>query len=89
MYANTDECDAAKLDIKKVESIARRLSSAAKEADALGMHIFGGAGSGTLRFDDGEGCMGAQSLIIADLDGRFDGGDGAEEPDEGGLIRGE
>jgi len=89
-YVNLDECEAAGLDEKKVASITRRISKAAKEADEMGLYLFGGGagypGSGTLRFrDDPEkGC-----LIVAVLDGCFDGGDGGSLPDENGLERGE
>lgn len=70
----------AGLDAKKIESIAARLSRAAREAHALGIKVFGGSGAGTLRID----CDG-RPLIIADLQGNFDGGDGAEHHD--GDIR--
>ncbi len=81
---NEDACEAAGLDIPTVTSIARRLSRAARDARALGLVIFGGAGTGTLRYNDGEG-----RLIIASLDGDFDGGDGATHHDAQGLERGE
>jgi len=88
MYANQRECEKAGLDIKKVESIARRLSKAAKEASDIGVHIFGGSGSGSLRFDDRND--NGRNLIIADcLLGMFDGGDGAAMEDDEGFLRGE
>lgn len=85
MYVNLKECEAAGLDAKEVERIAKGLSRYAKQADALGMEIFGGSGSGTLRFDDGN----LHKLIVADIDGFFDGGDGGSKPSEDGLSRGE
>lgn len=80
-----DECEAAGLDQDKVRRIAKGLSRYAKEAEELGIMVFGGSGSGSLRFDDG----GSGYLIIADLDGRFSGGDGAAIEDADGLLRGE
>jgi hypothetical protein len=44
MYVNREECEAAGLDAKEVERIAKGLSRYAKQADALGMEIFGGTG---------------------------------------------
>jgi hypothetical protein len=90
-YVLEDECDRAGLDPKRVSSIARRLSSAAKDAKALGLTIFGGSGSGSLRWrgpDTNDYRTGP--LVVAHLDGsNFDGGDGAEHSDEFGLMRGE
>jgi hypothetical protein len=84
MYVNEEECEKAGLDIKVVEGIARRISRAAREAQGLGLTIFGGA-SGSLRFDDGTG----RDLVVSDLDGLYEGGDGACWTDEEGLLRGE
>ncbi len=83
---NEKECEAAGLDIKKVESIARRLSKVAMEAKEMGLEIFGGSGVGELRFrdDDVKG-----QLKVAYLDGDFDGGDGGQEEWGDDLIRGE
>jgi hypothetical protein len=47
--------------------------------------VFGGSGSGTLRFVDG----GNGALVVADLDGLFGGGDGANNSRDDGLLRGE
>lgn len=87
---NESECIKAGLDPKKVASIARRISKAAKEASALGIIIFGGSGSGSLRFDDNKYSPHARVLVIANLDGgNWDGGDGACGLDEDGFLRGE
>jgi hypothetical protein len=83
-YVNDAECAAAGLDPQEVGKIAVGLSRYACAAQKLGLTIFGG-GSGTLRFDDGSG----KALIVADLDGYFDGGDGATREDADGLLRGE
>lgn len=89
MYVNEDECEAAGLDPKEVERIAKGLSRYAREARKLGIEIFGGSGTGSLRFDDGKP---PGRLIIAFLDGHFDGGDGGQgssTENQDGLIRGE
>lgn len=83
-YVNKAECAAAGLDLKEVGKIAAGLSRYARAAQRLGLTIFGG-GFGTLRFDDGSG----KALIVAILDGDFDGGDGAMCEDANGLLRGE
>jgi hypothetical protein len=84
-YSNFDECDAAGLDTKEVERIARGISRYTKQAQKLGIQVFGGTGSGSLRFDDGNGGR----LVVADLDGNFDGGDGGTVDSGDGLLRGE
>ena len=85
VYVNAKECRAAGLDPKEVQRIAQGLSRYAKQAQALGLFVFGGSGSGTLRKDDHP----RGALILAGLAGDFDGGDGACCPDEEGLLRGE
>lgn len=84
-YEHENECLSAGLDPKEVRRIAKGLTRYAKQAEELGLTVFGGTGSGTLRFDDG----GNGLLIVAELDGRFDGGDGSDDEDENGLRRGE
>lgn len=86
-----EECERAGLDPTKVASIARRITNAAKEARALGLTIFGGSGSGSLRWHDPfENDHRKGALVVAHMPGgNFDGGDGAEHPDEYGLMRGE
>jgi uridylate kinase len=84
---NDDECRAAGIDIKKVESMARRLRRLSREMNELGIVLFGGSGSGSLRFDDGSG---KGRLVIAEVGTTaFDGGDGAIALDGAGLLRGE
>ena len=85
IIVNAAECEAAGLDAAKVRQIAKGLSHYAKEARLLNLQVFGGSGTGTLRYDDG----GDGELIIAYLDGSFDGGDGAVREDNEGLHRGE
>ena len=84
-FIHEEECLAAGLDPKEVKRIAAGLSRYAKQAEKLGLCIFGGSGSGTLRFDD----HGPGSLVVADINGTFDGGDGGSNTYEDGLLRGE
>jgi len=84
IYEN--ECKAADLDTKEVKRIAAGISRYAKQAQKLGLEVFGGSGTGTLRINDN---LAQCQLIVADLDGKFDGGDGATNEDESGLLRGE
>lgn len=87
-YANENECEAAGLDIKKVGSLARRFEKLSKEAHAMGLYVFGGSGSGTLRYSDRDG--GNTPLIVASISPNgFDGGCGASRNDGDGLLRGE
>jgi hypothetical protein len=85
MYTNDEECEAAGLDRKEIERIAAGLSRYAKQAAALGLTIFGGSGTGSLRYDDG----GNGKLVVAELRGLFDGGDGGERSTDDGYLRGE
>jgi hypothetical protein len=85
-----DACDSADLDRSRVASIARRLAKAAADARAMGLVVFGGSGSGSLRWRDPfETNIRRGPLVVAHLGNNFDGGDGAEHPDESGLLRGE
>lgn len=70
---------------KKLNALLQVLVGMQKQAQKLGIGLFGGSGTGTLRFDDGA----EEKLILAYLDGFFDGGDGAGALDECGLLRGE
>ena len=85
MHINEDECLAAGLDPKEVARIAKGLSRYAKQAEALGIEIFGGTGTGSLRVDDNN----PGRLVVAELDGMFDGGDGGHRQSSDGLLRGE
>lgn len=88
MIVNERECEAAGLDPKEVDRIARGLTRYAKQAQALGLTVFGGSSNGSLRYaDDG---IDDRALVVADgLGNNFDGGDGATNYDEDGLLRGE
>lgn len=80
-----EECAAAGVDPKEVARIARGLSKYGKEARALGLCVFGGSGSGSLRKND----FPRRELIVAEIDGSFDGGDGGCDTFDDGLMRGE
>lgn len=85
-YANENECEAAGIDAKKVESLARRYVALAKESNKLGVYVFGGSGSGSIRPNNGMD----RPLILASLTPYgFDGGCGGCREDEDGLLRGE
>lgn len=91
MAVNEAECEAAGLDLKEVEKLLRRMERVAKDAKAMGLTIFGGAGSGSFRFRDRSTNSLVGPLIVASiLNGSWDGGDGGDGLDYGdGLIRGE
>ena len=86
MFINKKECLKAGLDIKKVASIARKLSKAGKEAAEIGLCIFGGSGTGTLRYDEANR---KGNLIVGCIDGDYDGGDGAQYDWGDEYLRGE
>lgn len=89
-YAFENECLAAGLKIASVESLARDLSNAARRAKKMGLTIFGGAGHGTLRINDKPHDSYSRPLVVAQLDGHWDGGDGGYGcVGEDGLMRGE
>ena len=77
MLVNEEACERFGLDSKAVASIARRMSRAAREASELGLIVFGGAGSGSLRFAQND--RGGHQMEVASLDGNFDGGDGGDD----------
>lgn len=90
---NEDECLAAGLDPQAVRKVARRISAAARDARKMGLLVFGGSGSGSLRAIDSEFTghgPGTGKLIVAHIDGgSWDGGDGGTCPGADGLERGE
>jgi len=84
--ANERECAEAGIDPSRIESLVQRFDCLAREARALGLTIFGGSGLGSLRFRTGDH---EHALILAGLEGPWDGGDGGCFPDDRGLLRGE
>ena len=80
-YTLREGCIAARVSQKKVESLANRLEKLGKEAEKMGLHIFGSSGSGTVRTRD---CGIGRSIIVARIcAGYWDGGDGGEREIEG------
>jgi len=77
MHVESERCEKFGLDEERVKSIARRISRAEKEAEALGLVVFGGIGRGSLRFQSA--LMKGTASEVADLDGCFDGGDGGDD----------
>lgn len=89
MAAREDECAFAGVDEKRVAALARRLKACANEAKSLGLEIFGGSGTATLRAPAEDFRSGA--LIVAEIDGPacWNGGDGATHTKADGLVYGE
>ena len=88
-YTFEEECFAAGVKEDEVLRIAKGLSKYAEQARAMGLTVFGGTGGGSLRKRATGGPADSSMLVVAHLDGSYDGGDGAEETDENGLLRGE
>ena len=88
MYAKIKECNKAGIDPEEVERIAKGLSRYGRQAEKLGITIFGGSGNGSLRIHDSKELT-ARPLVLAQIDGDVDGGDGACDDIEDGLMRGE
>lgn len=83
---NEEEVLAANLPLRSVKELLLKLESAGRLADKLGVTIFGGSGTGSLRTRD----SGERSLILGFIQhGSWDGGDGHCYPDSAGLMRGE
>ena len=83
-----DECKKVGVDPKRLERIANRIAKAVREVDEMGVQIFGGTGSGDLRYHDHD--ESDRPLILAHLGGiNWSGGDGACMEDSKGLMRGE
>lgn len=89
MTLRKKECEAGGVDPEKVRRLAMRLSRAGRDAHKMGITIFGGSGSGSLRIHDKPHDVQGKALVLAELDGRFDGGDGGCCESEDGLMRGE
>jgi len=86
MIIYNKECEQSGVDPKKVKAVAIRLQRAVKDANKLGLLVFGGSGSGTLRYEDD---FSKGKLILADMDGSWDGGDGGYCEKADGFLRGE
>jgi hypothetical protein len=86
-HANENECKAAGLKPQRVEELAREFSRLGRAARRLGITVFGGSGTGSLRFNQDDS---TRPLVVGYISGgSFDGGDGACYTDDEGLLRGE
>lgn len=83
MKINIAECKAAGLDPAKVTDLARLASRAGVLAESMGLTIFG-SGEGRIQQRKAD-----RPLVLAYLDGNFDGGAGDARDAEDGLLRGE
>ena len=81
------ECEAVNVDPKAIAKIAKRLERAALDARKLGLMVFGGTGHGTIR--PIQTSVGQGQLILARMEGCWDGGDGGHRHGDDGLMRGE
>ena len=90
MIINEAECEAAGISVAQIRSIGHRIERAAKEANTIGVQIFGGS-CGSLRFDTGINDKNGSSTIIlaTGIGGNWSGGDGAEHIGADGLMKGE
>lgn len=87
-----NECAAVGFDDQdeaEVASIARRLARCGRDAERLGLTIFGGAGSADLRKRQVNDGLSGAFIVASVTDGMWDGGDGGNYMDEHDLLRGE
>lgn len=89
MFIYENCIEKAGLDKQQIKSIARRFKRIADECGKIGVQIFGGSTSGSLRFTDNQDILEYRQLILADIPGDFSGGDGACREDSDGYMRGE
>lgn len=90
-YVNERECDVAGQDPATIKRLTARFHRLATECQELGITIFGGSGSGSLRGEDANkpARLVDRKLILAHIGGPWDGGDGGASTDDDGLERGE
>lgn len=81
---NEKECDHAGIDKATLLKVARRLERDLKDLDRLGVYLFAGS-TITLRVADGM----ENHLVVADIVGHADGGDGTANIADDGFMRGE
>ena len=80
------ECEYVGVPYEEVLKLKKLLDKAGKQANKLGVYIFGGCGSGTIRKTDYHN----RPLILETvLYGCWDGGDGRELVTEDGYTVGE
>lgn len=78
------ECEHAGIDHAALLKVARRLERDLKDLGRLGVYLFAGS-TITLRVADGM----ENHLVVADLNGNADGGDGDTRIADDGFMRGE
>lgn len=87
-YSNGKECQHAGIDEKAVARIATRLDKVMADAERIGITLFCGGCSPTLRYNDGDESY--RLLIVGHcMFKNADGGDGGYCEDKNGLLRGE
>lgn len=85
-----EECFAAGVDPSEIRKIANGLARYAKQAKDMKLIIFGGSGSGTLRFADDLSDEHGLLVVATIHEGCWDGGDGSQRACSiDGLLRGE
>ena len=90
MIVYEEECEAAGLDPKEVARIARGIERYVKQAKKLGLTVFGGGTSGSLRFTDERAMKWGNVIVVYFTEGYWNGGDGGLSSAKGeGLRRGE
>lgn len=87
MIINDEECAKAELDPRVIARLGQRLERVIRDCTALGIQVFGGTGSASLRFDDH---VDQPPLILAELSpANVSGGDGAIRVASDGYERAE
>ena len=89
---NKRECQKAKVPLAKVRQIARNLAKITRDAERIGLKVFGSGCGISLRFDEKPGVSHRKcgDLVCAEVLGmNCDGGDGGSCSDADGLLRGE
>jgi hypothetical protein len=93
VYLNENECDFvgySEAKRRKITRLATEIERAAKQLSKMGIQIFAGGSSTTLRYLDEKHTEGYGAVIIGGISGGcWDGGDGGSENDGEGILRGE
>ena len=79
---NDEECKAAGIDPQKIERLGGRIERAARELSKMGVTIFGGSGSGSLRYSDKYRDERGALILCQLYGGDWDGGDGGCGPNK-------
>jgi len=81
------ECEKVGLDPKDIDRLRKRLERWIKDANRMGVTLFGGS-SISLRFE-GDRDADDRPLILSDVWGHVEGGDGSYSEAPDGYVRGE